>query len=283
MTSLYQTASDVPYRQNVTFRTITAEELDVDTLAVDNLTIYNSISAATGSIPTIGSVSKPFLSVYNVNNLAQNIVTTNMSGTNINATNLRVTNFTGTNSSFTNLNATNINNTNFTGTTLSANTMSSSTATLDTINTNIIHCQRIGTGIIFQNTTGATLSPLAYYEEFSSTAFTMQGAWVAPTNTTIRIVRVGTNVTLTMPAVFHAAPNNATLVSTLAISAQFRPLELISQIISIVDNGGISLGRFQIGTNGIITIVADNGSAGFTTPGDAGLEYGVTISWSLSP
>ncbi len=63
MASLYQTQSSVGYRQNVSFKTITADELDVALLVVDNLEIGESIVPYTGGTATVGTTAKPFKSL----------------------------------------------------------------------------------------------------------------------------------------------------------------------------------------------------------------------------
>ncbi len=128
---------------------------------------------------------------------------------------------------------------------------------------------------------GGTSSSLTYYEEYIDTAFQFSGAWTNPANTTIRITRVGNQITLTFPAVTNAATNNLTLVSA-ALPTRFRPASSLSQFISVVDNSGITVGRFSMATNGVITLYADNGTAAFTASGDAGTAYGTTISYSNS-
>ncbi len=60
MVSLYQTASSVGYRQNVTFKDLVVDNLDVDALSVTDLTVFNSIVPQTGGTASVGTTAKPF-------------------------------------------------------------------------------------------------------------------------------------------------------------------------------------------------------------------------------
>jgi hypothetical protein len=297
-----------PQLWNGQFDVLRVNTLSVDDLAVDALTIGTSILPLTGGLPWIGTTSLPFKNVASISFTgsngnfvdlnAININNTNFTGTNVYGTTLRCNAITGSSGNFdslntTNLKSTNITNTTFNGTNLFAtnigcNSLTGNNGTLSTLlntgnltlNGTLINTS--GNGIQFPNAGAGSLTALTYYEEYIDSAFQLQGAWSSPANITIRITRVGKIISLTTPAFSHVSNANLTLFSTIGIPTRFRPLELISQFISIVDNSGINVGRFEINTSGILTLYADNGSAGFTNSGDAGTEYGTTMSWNIS-
>ncbi len=77
--NLWESNSQLRRRQDATFRNLSAETFDVETLTLNDLVVYDSILPATGGVAIIGNSSKPFLNVQS-------------------------TSFTGTNGTFTNLN-----------------------------------------------------------------------------------------------------------------------------------------------------------------------------------
>ncbi len=138
------------------------------------------------------------------------------------------------------------------------------------------------TGITLPNVGSLSVTPLSYYEEYKDNAFEFQGPFIVPLNATIRLVRVGKLVTLTIDSFFAATNANVVIVSTLGLPAPFRPIEDdLNLMCSVVDNGGVTLGRIQLNHFGVFTIYADNGTAGFTSPGDAGLERSVMLSYTV--
>ncbi len=277
MTSLYQTASNVSNRQDVTFKTLTVENLDVENLTVDDLTIFNSINSATGSVVPIGTVLKPFLSIYSVNSLNSNIVTQNISGTNGRFTNINITNLTGTNAGFTNVNITNLTGTNISSSDINATniTVANLTGTSGFI-TNFKTTNITGTNAFINNVTlssaGGTGTALSFYQTES-----FQIAWIGAIagqgkTSLARLTRVGNNVTITVPQYTQTTITATDAIVSNAIPSQYRPSASVFGTYLVEQNGTDSISAFEVPSTGIISLYSDIEFNDFT--------IGQTNSWA---
>jgi len=108
----------------------------------------------------------------------------------------------------------------------------------------------IGTGLLLP-TSGGTPTLLDYYEEYIHTT-TWSGPITTTGNTTVRIVRIGKNVTIQLPQFTGTGNNtNTKLLMNTNIPTQFRPSSDIAwESAWIIVMGANMIGEFRIFTSG---------------------------------
>jgi hypothetical protein len=114
------------------------------------------------------------------------------------------------------------------------------------------------------NTAVASSTSLDWYEEGT---FTVTGTGLTTTVTgTAQFTRIGNLVSIDMPTI--SGTSNATTFTLTGIPTQLRPQKEKNMFMRISDNTGPYVLSFvYIGSNGIITLTKDAGSAAFTASG----------------
>jgi hypothetical protein len=125
-------------------------------------------------------------------------------------------------------------------------------------------------------TAGGTATDLDYYEEGTHTT-TWSGIWASAQSGNFNFTRIGNQVTLHFIDVFSTA-NTADVISMdTALPDRLKPVADMRGIWLILDNGTRALGRFNIGTNGLINVDASLAGDTFAGAGSSGFEgYSVT-------
>ncbi len=141
-----------------------------------------------------------------------------------------------------------------------------------------------GNGIQFKNTTGATSTPLEYYEEYSDTAFDMIGPFTTePQPITIKIIRIGKNVSITIPPFSFVASSAAPITSSIGVPARFRhSTNPIGVVVPVISGGVIQVGNLQINSSGVITVYSDIDNANFASSGSDGVQVGTTVIYNIN-
>jgi len=111
-------------------------------------------------------------------------------------------------------------------------------------------------GLTLNNSTASyTPTVLNYYEEYSGTIqFTMSGNNISVT-CTLRIIRIGKQVTLSLSNMDNFTTSGASAVIIYsAIPTRFRPVHVITNPCMVYTSAARQCGLFRLTTNGIITI-----------------------------
>jgi hypothetical protein len=122
--------------------------------------------------------------------------------------------------------------------------------------------ETFGTGIQLP-TTGGTPTTLNYYEAGTFT-LTLSGIWSASQTGTVRFVRIGNLVTLTLPTI-QATQNTSAIITMSGIPSRFLPSVSCGGYVRVKDVGAL------ISTPGWIDFVI--GSGNFIYKDDTGLAF----------
>jgi len=117
----------------------------------------------------------------------------------------------------------------------------------------------LNVGGIILTTSGGTPAILNYYEE-TTFDIILAGPWTTQ-NLTLRITKVGKNVTLSSTAGIAGITSTASSVisSSPVLPQRFRPSEVFVQVITVV-SGTQTSGQLSINSGGGITILTESGS-----------------------
>ena len=133
---------------------------------------------------------------------------------------------------------------------------------------------------IYLPTSGGTASGLNFYEEYlHSTNFS--GIWASPQAGTIKITRIGRQITLFIPELYVIANTSATIAMATILPARFRPSDNCSNSVRVTDNNVSLFGTIKVYMDGNIAISAGASlSAVFSGVGSSGLN-GSSIVYSI--
>lgn len=106
----------------------------------------------------------------------------------------------------------------------------------------------------------------------------LTGCTTVPTGT-IRQEKVDEMVTIQIPAI--EATSNATTATITGMNAAMRPARTQTVIVPVKDNGTVSVGLAQIGTDGVITLQLGIGGGSFTGSGTKGIRE-ISFSYLLT-
>jgi hypothetical protein len=127
-------------------------------------------------------------------------------------------------------------------------------------------------------------SSLGYYEEYVDTNFRFQGPWNQVEPTTLRVIRIGNQVTLQIKSFTDTAFISTVIVSFSILPARFCPsigMGSVQGFCRVVDNGTQKDGLFIVDTNGVISMYSSATGGNFAGVGSTGLFGGLGVSYTV--
>lgn len=98
----------------------------------------------------------------------------------------------------------------------------------------------------------------------------------------VTLAKSGRLVTIMFAGPFAEADGSGGLITSTALLSGYRPVLDFKEIIPVYTGSSNATGEISIDTNGIITISAGLGSAGFNITGNVGVPAGVSVSYLIA-
>jgi hypothetical protein len=138
-------------------------------------------------------------------------------------------------------------------------------------------------GITLPNS-GGVATAFDYYEELPIISNIFNGANVYQADYSYRVIRIGKQVTITLPKeVLNMSIGNVTEILLGGLPARFRPSgDVIRQAVQVLVNGNVSTGVLLLKADGNISLRPNinNASASWASPGNSGF-YGCSFTYNL--